>query len=49
MDEIEAKIDRVAKENKRTLDVEIYTHDDNRHPCLADWKLIEKRSVKWDS
>ena len=48
MDEINANIDRVAKENKRTLEVEIYTHDDNRHPCLADWKLVEKRNVKWD-
>lgn len=49
MDEINAKIDKISKENKRTIEVKIYTHDDNRHPCLADWKLIETRSVKWDS
>ena len=46
MDEINAKIDKIARENKKPLKAEIYTRTDNRHPCLADWKLIETKEVQ---
>ncbi len=47
IDEINAKVEKTAKENRKPLKVEIYTRDDmNRHPALADWKLIETREIQ---
>lgn len=46
MDEINAKIEKTAKENKKPLKAKIYTRTDNRHPCLADWKLIETKEIQ---
>lgn len=47
IDEINAKIDKIARENKKPLKAEIYTRTDiNRHPCLADWKLIETKEIQ---
>ena len=47
IDEINKRIDEIAEESIKPLKVEIYTRDDmNRHPALADWKLIETREIK---